>query len=155
GTVDLSNGFAGWDLMQLQGESTACFAGSGLSAGDFNGDGSTDIVVGAFGAPSDQSPFDPTALAHLKTGRPHVIYGPVLRVSSIPPPPSWFGGPTVPLPALTVPAVGLNVRVDGVAATVPGVVPGDSGTIPFAPPKPAVKGALADVTLDTSAGDVN
>jgi hypothetical protein len=34
------------------------------------------------------------------------------------------------------------------------VVPGDSGTISFVPGKPAVKGALADLTLDTSLGDV-
>jgi hypothetical protein len=153
GTVDLGNAAAGWDLIQLQGEVTAAYAGSGLSTGDFNGDGNKDIVVGAFGAPSDPSPFDLTGLAHLKTGRVHVIYGPVLRVTGIAPTTSWYGGPAVTVSAIGVPPNGNAVKVDGVSAAVTGVVPGDSGSITFVPGKPAVKGALADVSLDTPAGD--
>lgn len=154
GTVDLANAAAGWDLMQLQGEVTAAYAGSGLSAGDFNGDGCADIVVGAFGAPSDQNPFDLTGYAHTKTGRAHILYGPVVRLSGVAPSTSWYGGPTVTISAINVPASGVGVKVDGVAATVTNVVPGDSGSISFVPFKPAVKGALADLALDTPLGDV-
>jgi hypothetical protein len=153
GTVDLSNAGMGWDLMQLQGETTAAYAGSGLSAGDFNGDGSTDIVVGAYGAPSDQNPFDLTGQAHLKTGRAHIIYGPVLRLSAMAPSTSWFGGPPVTVSAINVPASGVAVKLDGVAASISAVVPGDAGSITFVPGPPAVKGALADLLLDTPAGD--
>ena len=154
GTVDLGNPSAGWDLMQLQGEATGAHAGSGLATGDFNGDGASDLAIGAYGAPSDPSPFDPTGLAHLKTGRAHVVYGPVSRLLSSTPGSSWFGGPQVTLTALNVPASGVNVKVDGLAATIVSVTPGDSGTIVFAPPPPVAFGTLADISLDTSAGDV-
>lgn len=154
GTVDLADPFAGYDLLQVLGEAAGAYAGSGLSAGDFNGDGASDLAVGAFGAPSDPSPFDATGLAHLKTGRVHVVYGPVLRLESVSPSSCWFGGPAVTVTALNVPASGVAVEVDGVPATVTSFTSGDSGTITFAPPPPVATGALADVLLDTSSGDV-
>jgi FG-GAP repeat len=154
GTVDLSNPGPGYDLMQILGESTGAHAGSGLAAGDFNGDGATDLSVGAYGAPSDPFPFDPTGLAHLKTGRAHIVYGPMTRLQAISPSSSWFGGPPVTLTMLNVPATGVSVKVDGLAAGIVSVTPGDSGSILFAPPPPVAFGTLADVAVETPSGDI-
>ncbi len=154
GTVDLSDPFTQWDLMQLLGETTGSYAGCGLSSGDFNDDGAMDLVVGAFAAPSDPSPLDPSLVAHLKTGRAHVIYGPLTRLTSISPAQSWHGGPVVTVTATNVLDGPTGVLLDGVPASVTAVVPGDPGSISFAPGPPATLGALADVTLQTAGGDV-
>lgn len=154
GTVDLADLFTEWDLLELLGEATGGYAGSGLSAGDFNGDGSQDLVVGAFASPSDPNPLDLTLVAHLKTGRAHVIYGPVSRLESLAPAASWFGGPALTVTLGQLDAGPVAVALDGVPATVTAAVPGAPGTISFTPGPPAVKGALADLALQTPSGDV-
>jgi len=154
GTVDLSDPFTSWDLMQLLGETTGAYAGCGLSAGDFNDDGATDLVVGALAAPSDPNLLDVSLVAHLKTGRTHVIYGPLTRLTAIDPAQSWHGGPLVSVTASNVVSGTTEVLLDGVPASVTAVVPGDPGSITFAPGPPVTPGVLADVTLQTAGGDV-
>ena len=54
---------------------------------------------------------------------------------------AYFTGPNVTLSLLNVSATGNTLKVDGVNANIVSVTPGDSGTIVFATPKPAVIGA--------------
>ncbi len=152
GTVDLSSTTAGYTLMQFDGEAAGAHAGAGLSQGDLNGDGAPDVSVGAPGAPSDPHPADTTGLANTRTGRAHVVYGPELRVASVTPSVSHYGGPTVTLSALSVPAGAVQVKLDGQEAVTLAVVPGDVGTITFAPPPPVAFGSLADLFVNCSAG---
>jgi hypothetical protein len=153
GTVDLSNTGAGFELLQLQGELSGTHVGTGIASGDFNGDGQRDASIGADRAPSDPMPGDGTGLVNQRTGRAHVVYGPVIRVDGITPAASHFGGPTVTLAAQNVPA-NAQVLVDGVAAEITALVAGDVGSITFAPPKPLVAGNTADISLNTVLGDV-
>jgi hypothetical protein len=153
GTVDLSNVGAGYELLQLHGELTGAHVGTGLASGDFNGDGLRDLSIGADRAPSDPIPSDLTGLANQKTGRAHVVYGPLLRVSSITPPASHFGGPSVTLAAENVPAT-VQVLVDGSNATVTSLTQGAAGSITITLPKPTVPGNLADITILGASGDL-
>lgn len=154
GTVDLALPPADIVLMDLAGEAHQSFAGAALCSGDFNGDGNLDIAVGTPGAPSDPEPLDPSGVAFSKTGRAHVVYGPVVRVDSLTPGTSHFGGPQVTIAAQYLDAENLVVKVAGQIATLIDVVPGDAGSVTFAVPAPPSFGLLADVELKTVGGDV-
>jgi len=152
GTVNLADVNAGYQLMQFDGETAGSWAGNGLAHGDFNGDGQQDISIGAPGAASDPNPADPTGLANSKTGRAHVIYGPVLREQSVLPFISHFGGPPVTITALNVPTGNLLLKVNGQVVTPTTIVPGATGTITFAPPPPQVFGQLVDLSVKCDNG---
>jgi len=153
GTVDLSITDAGYELLQMQGELTGTHVGTGIAVGDMNGDGQKDVSVGGDRAPSDPIPSDPSGLLNKRTGRAHVVYGPVLRLDSIMPTLSHFGGPSVTLTGKNVSSV-TQVLVDGKNANITSLVAGDTGSITFDPPKPVVAGNLADVSLNTASGDI-
>lgn len=151
-SVDLANTVSGYQLLEVTGESGQGAAGIGLATGDMNGDGGPDVSVGAPGAPADPQFGDLTGLAHLLTGRSHVLFGPLMRVDSLTPATSWFGGPAVVMGAQNVPVDAVTVTVDGVPATVLGQVPGEPGTITIEPPPPLVPGNLASITVDSTNG---
>jgi hypothetical protein len=153
GTVDLSNTGAGYELLQMQGELTGVHAGTGIASGDINGDGQRDVSVGADRAPSDPLPGDPSGLLNQRTGRAHVVYGPVVRIDAITPAVSHYGGPVVTLSAQNV-AASTQVLVDGINAPITSIVSGDAGSVSFEPPKPLVPGNVADVGLNTAQGDI-
>lgn len=85
GVVDLAFPPTGALVFQLAGETDLSFAGGSLGVGDINGDGRPDLGIGAPGAPSDPNPFDPSGIALSKTGRGHVLYGPVYRIGGVTP----------------------------------------------------------------------
>jgi hypothetical protein len=153
GIVYLGNTAAGFPLLELSGGASGDHAGSSVASGDHDGDGRPDVAIGAPGAASPPHPQDPTGVANLETGRAHVVYGPVLKLESLSPSTTWFGGPDVTIEALGVPDEDMDVIVEGVPAQVLAVVPGASGSITFEPPAPPTPGILADVVVQSSNGD--
>lgn len=151
-SVDLASNASGYRLLEVTGEVGQATIGTGLAMGDANGDGNPDLSVGAAGAPADPLFGDLTGFAHLKTGRAHIVYGSLMRVDSITPGTSHFGGPTVSMSVLNLPLDAVTVTVDGVAATVSSQTPGGPGTLDIEPPPPLVPGNLASVTISSAAG---
>ncbi|MGQ0551639.1 MAG: hypothetical protein ACT4PU_00290 [Planctomycetota bacterium] len=154
GTVSLGMSATPYSLALFRGENTADHAGAGVAVGDMNGDGATDLSIGSPGAASPPDPFDFTGIGRSETGRSHVVYGPLLRLTAIAPVVTHHGGPVVTLQALQVPVSGIQVFVAGQAANVTQVIPGVAGSIAFAPPAISVPAQFVDVHLETSIGDV-
>jgi hypothetical protein len=146
--VDMAVSGVSLSLMRLTGDAVGARAGTDLRAGDFNGDGQLDLALGASGAPSDPDPADFSGLAFTETGRGHVLFGPLLRVSTLTPVVSHFEGPTITLSIDNLTdASGLDIQLGGVSSVLDQVVLGTPGSVVFQPPLPAVPGAAVDLTV--------
>ncbi len=152
-TVDMDGNLTGIELLRVHAESTNARGGSSLAAGDANGDGYLDLLVGAAGAASDPSPQDPTGMAFTNTGRGHVVFGPLTVIIGSSPSASFFEGPSVFI-TLFGSAVGVSVDFDGVPAATLGVTGDDPIVIEVAVPAPMSPGAAetVDIHLNTGGG---
>lgn len=151
GTVDLASLGAN-ALMRVSGETAGSLAGAALAVGDHDNDGHMDLAIGAPVAPSDKNPLDPSGKANSKTGRGHVLYGPLVRVGSVSPASSWVDGPLVNLSVFNLTSTaGLSVQIGGKPASIASASSGQPGLIQVATPVPDVPGSVLDVTVNTPA----
>ena len=155
GTVDMDFPPVNLDLVQYGGEAPGSWVGASVAAGDMNGDGDPDVGTGGPGAPSMPYALDPSGVAHLKTGRGHVVYGPTFRLGSVDPDEIYFGGPNVTLEVFNLVApfeVTLISDLGSIPVTVADFVTGANGSAELVVPMPAVFGETVDIEIDSALG---
>ena len=94
-TVNLADPPEDLVLFTFDGSETNALSGVSLAVADFNFDSFPDLSIGSPGAPSSPNWQDPTGIAHLKTGRSDLVYGPIFRIEAVTPRESFHGGPPV------------------------------------------------------------
>jgi hypothetical protein len=150
-TIDLGQVLASVGVFRLEGDLASTMAGASLALGDGNGDGDGDLAFGAPRASSLIAGSDLSGPGFSQTGRGHVLYGPLSRLSTIEPGSSHFQGPDLTLSVLELVAGPVSVTIDGVAAPIVSSTPGQPGEIVVQVPAPLAPGAGAsvDVVLTT------
>ena len=153
-TIDFALDASFVQLFRVQGEVSGARGGAAVASGDVNGDGEMDVIVGAPGAPSDPSPADPNGFAASRTGRGHVIYGPMSRIASITPTESHFQGPPLEITIYQLFNAPFTVTIDGMPAMASSGQPGKPGTLTVPPPVPLMPGTEypVDVAVTVSTG---